>query len=198
MQGRFPEGGLIPLAVSRMCKSRFAEHLFTFLPFYSFTFKQVLFAHKRSLVCNEKKPCLHSKQGFFENGRNNNRFGADFSQYNNVILQIEVISYIEKTGKYGSQLHLDSVFPHSLLHSPRAARLHGRHRGVSGDDELHLRHDIHIAAAGSLLGVSLHGGVILVVRCRRTVCQTLSAVLFFLSSTLSIMPYSLASCAFIQ
>ena len=54
------------LAVSRMCKSRFAEHLFTFLLFYSFTFKQVLFAHKRSLVCNEKKPSLHSKQGLFK------------------------------------------------------------------------------------------------------------------------------------
>ena len=26
-KGRFPEGGLMPLAVSRMCKSRFAELL---------------------------------------------------------------------------------------------------------------------------------------------------------------------------
>ena len=33
MQGRFPEGGLMSLAVSRMCKSRFAE-LYPLIPLY--------------------------------------------------------------------------------------------------------------------------------------------------------------------
>ena len=42
--------------------------------------------------------------------------------------------------KYGTQLHLDSLLPHSIRHCHRAAGVYGRHRGISSHYELHVRH----------------------------------------------------------